>query len=162
MSKRRKWIIVAAVVIVLAIIGGALGGDDAPEAAQPKQAATATQAASETPTPEPTTTETEETVTSECLAVPDAVSASLAESMGDGTVTKSAAVKSTIADTYIVAIQLTGGGFEGDTATFEVASIEQASSTRAVDGFAKQFTNFPESAYSLGDEDVKAAHACLI
>lgn len=97
-----------------------------------------------------------------CLAVDPVAAQGLAESMhADAKVTKSAAVKSTVANTHVIVIEVEGGPFESDRAAFETVDIDRASSTRSIDGFAKEFTGFPESAYTIGDQDVKDAYACL-
>lgn len=151
----RWWFIALAVVVVLGALGQALG-DDEPVAAP----ATTPAATSQAPEPSPEPSETTPAV--ECLPVAELVAANLAQAISDdATATRVGAVKSPSSDSYLVAIEISGGPADGLTAIFETLNIEAPGLTRGVDGVAHQFTNLPESAFSVADDASEAAKGCL-
>lgn len=89
--------------------------------------------------------------------------------VGKLTPVKAAAVKSTaFKNVYMVAISFTATGFDGkpEIGVWATGNIDRHSMTMSVDGFAKQFTDFPDAATSdaeirLGDDGVSEAKACV-
>ena len=141
---RKHVIVIGAVAAGLALIGSLVGGgDDKP----------ATVAA-----PKPTTPASSAPAT-ECVTVADTVADALAAA-ADTTATRHGGIKAPDSDTWLVAVEFGTGPAAGDIAVFEVASITEAGQTRAVDGFAKTFTGFPESSYA-GDPSMADAKACI-
>lgn len=98
-----------------------------------------------------------------CVTVSDAVAQHLALAMDDdATATEVGGVKSSSSDSYVVAVRLAGPEtLDGETAVFEVLNTENPGLTQAVDGFARQFTNLPESAFTVADPEAVEALDCL-
>lgn len=150
----RWWFITLVVLVVLGAIGQTLGGDDEPAAAP-----ASTQAAS-TPATEPSPEPSEPAV--ECLPVAELVAANLAQTISDdATPARVGAVKSPSSDSYLVAVEISGGPADGLTAIFETLDIDAPGLTRGVDGVAHEFTNLPESAFSVADDASDQAKGCL-
>lgn len=150
----RWWFIILAVLLVLGAIGSALGGDDEPAAAP------ATTQAVSTPAPEPSPEPSEPAV--ECLPVAELVAANLAQAISDDAApARVGAVKSPSSDSYLVAIEISGGPADGLTAIFETLDIDAPGLTKGVDGIAHEFTNLPESAFSVADDASDLAKGCL-
>lgn len=142
---RKHLIVIGAVAAGLALIGSlASGGDD--EAAPVKTMAPSTSA----PAPEPV---------SECVTIAPVVAQGLAEA-ADTSASRFGGIKAHDSETWLVAVEFADSPAAGEVAVFEVASITEAGQTRAVDGFAKTFTNFPESSYA-GDPAIADAKACI-
>lgn len=152
---KRWWVIAAAVVAVVLLI--AVNGNDDP--GTPAADAPAEQTTPAEQTSPAAAGEAEEAV-SECLAVPDEVAQHLALALhDDARAVAAAAVKP--GDSWVVAVEVAGGPFNGDRAVFETLNIETPSLLQAVDGFAREFTNLPDSAYSIADQPAVDALACL-
>ena len=142
---RKHIIVIGAVAAGLALIGSlAGGGDDKPAPAA---------------APKPSATQSAATPTTECVAVADAVAQSLAGA-ADTSAALFGGIKAHDSETWLVAVEFADGPAAGEVAVFEVASITEAGQTRAVDGFAKTFTGFPESSYA-GDPAIADAKACI-
>ena len=151
----RWWFIALAVVVMLGAIGQALGGDEPAAAPATTQAAT-----SQAPEPSPEPSETEPAV--ECLPVAELVAGNLAAAISDdATPARVGAVKSPSSDSYLVAIEISGGPADGLTAIFETLDIDAPGLTKGVDGVAHEFTNLPESAFSVADDASDQAKSCL-
>ena len=151
----RWWFIALAIVVVLGAIGQALGGGDEPAAAP----ATATSSAA---APEPSTEPSETTPAVECLPVAELVAANLAQAISDdATPARVGAVKSPVSDSYLVAIEISGGPADGLVAIFETLNVEAPGLTRGVDGVTHEFTSLPESAFSVVDDASDLAKGCL-
>lgn len=151
----RWWFIALAIVVVLGAIGQALGGDEPAAAPATTQAATST-------APEPSTEPSETTPAVECLPVAELVAGNLAQAISDNaTPARVGAVKSPSSDSYIVAVEISGGPADGLVPIFETLNIEAPGLTRGVDGVAHEFTNLPESAFSVADDASDAAKGCL-
>ena len=146
---RKHIIVIGAVAAGLALIGSLAGGaDDEPTTAPAPKPTTAA------PTP---TAEAEPTT--ECVDVAEVVAHGLAEAAESST-TRWGGIKAYDSETWLVAVELADGPAAGNVAVFEVASIAEVGQTRAVDGFAKTFTGFPESSYA-GDPVIADAKDCL-
>lgn len=146
---RKHLIVIGAVAAGLALIGSlASGGDD--EAAPVKTMAPSTSAPAPAPEPEPV---------SECVTIAPVVAQGLAEA-ADTSASRFGGIKAHDSETWLVAVEFADGPAAGEVAVFEVASITEAGQARAVDGFAKTFTNFPESSYA-GDPAIADAKACI-
>lgn len=150
---KRWWFIALVVVVILGALLNLGGGDD--EAAPATSTSpTASSAATET-------TEAAETEpVTECLGVSELVAQSIAETVDDDAkAAASGAVKT--GESYLVAVKLSGPeAVDGLTPVFEVLSLDEVTSMRAVDGVAHEFTQFPESAFSVADPEVEDALAC--
>lgn len=150
----RWWFITVVALLVLGGIGSTLGGDDEPATA-PASTPAATSAA-----PEPEPSETAPAI--ECLPVAELVAADLAQAISDdATPARVGAVASPSSESYLVAIEISGGPADGLTAIFETLDIDAPGQTRGVDGVAHEFTNLPESAFSVADDASDQAKGCL-
>lgn len=156
----RWWFITLVVLVVLGAIGQTLGGDDEPAAAPASTQAASTPATE--PSPEPSETGPRTEYGYECLAVSEEVANHVAWAMDEKAApAEVGAVKSKEADSYVIAVRLAGGYLDGDKAIFETMNIETSSILLAVDGFAREFTDFPDSVLGVADEPSDAAVACM-
>lgn len=157
------------VVLVTALLLAGCGGED--DAAQPSGSGSATSSASEdtqpdqTPDPEPSKPEG-------CLSVKRGVAQQIASARESGTGMKAgpaAAVKSPdFENVYFVAMRFKAMDIEDQVGVWATNSLKPrgAATIMAVDGFAQQFTTWPDAdktgaAISSADPSADAANACL-
>lgn len=149
----KRWWVIAAVVVAVALLILVNGNDDPGTPAADAPAEQTTPAVADD-------ADEAEAAGVECLAVPDEVAQHLALALhDDARAVAAAAVKP--GDSWVVAVEVAGGPFNGDRAVFETLNIETPSLLQAVDGFAREFTNLPDSAYSIADQPAVDALACL-
>ena len=139
---RKQVLIAIGAVIGVALIASQLGGDDEPTAAAPIAATSSAPAAA-------------------CIDVPQAVADNLAQAADATAAGSMGAIKAPDSDTWLVAVELIDGPASGETAVFETADITAAGSSRAVNGMAKEFTGLPQSSYTVADDAVDEAIACM-
>lgn len=145
MARKKHFIIAAGAVLGVALIASQLGGDE-PSAA-PVVSAPDTSAAP--------------VATTECVDVPTVVADNLAQAADATKASKAGAVKSPASESWLIAVGLTDGPAAGEVAVFETVSITEAGASRAVNGMAKEFTGLSESSYTVADDVVDEAIACM-
>lgn len=97
----------------------------------------------------------------QCETVAQAVADNLAQAAEASKAGKVGAVKGPVSETWLVAVELVDGPAAGEVAVFETASIVEVAQTRAVNGMAQEFTDLPESAYTVADDATDEAIACM-
>lgn len=150
----RRWWFIALVAVV--VLGALLNLGDGDDEAAPSTSTAPTSSAAAPETSEPAESEP----VTECLGVSELVAQNIAETIDDDAkAAASGAVKT--GDSYLVAVTLSGPeAVDGLTPVFEALSLDEVTSMRAVDGVAREFTQFPESAFSVADQEVEDALAC--
>lgn len=99
----------------------------------------------------------------ECEPVSDETMAAIAEGANETPVEPVAAAALPVpnAESYVVAMTFSITGQDDQIGVWETTSLDGTGGLRGVDGFAHEFTDWPESALTVADDVVEDVKGCL-
>lgn len=99
----------------------------------------------------------------DCETVSDAAMTAIADGANETPIDPVAAAALPVpdAESYVIAMTFAIEGQEDQVGVWEATALDGAGSLRGVDGFAHEFTDWPESALTVADDVVEDVKGCL-